>query len=427
MTAVLSYLTLEDVLELARTCRAFRRLPKELQATKYNINPDLKGFFKDPKEFRSVQAQCNAVIVEGFARKFFARTTADQRLLDIYVVEDHYKTFRRYLKKEGYKLHSPDDDREWFRKKDAEKVRWTIVIESEAETVVDNLFKWAMTTACLHLITWNKAYALFPYTTFVRKECYLVKELADDVADYCVRIEEKEHVRVKSISWKQKGISGNCDTLTRRRRIGDEYTWKIQLNTNGVVPSEIPDRVLECSAFNLAPKESEFSLDGGPAMRYEIRYDVWTHASLRYQYVTLKQCEDETKCDARCIRPYCHRLTELSRRLDEGCLTSVMKLPSEKRPEGLQRFNKGKFTSAEMMDSVTKSGTWEYCDDEAMDFLEGTFMEQCEADVSAERPWGEGRSRKRKWEIEDWSRDAALNLKNGLRALAMGAVVGCYF
>jgi hypothetical protein len=117
MTAVLSYLAFEDVSQLACTCRAFRRLPQELRATKYNINPDLKGFFKDPKEFRSVQAQCNAVIVEGFARKFFARTTADQRLLDIYVVEDHHKTFRRYLKKEGYKLHLPDDDREWFQKR----------------------------------------------------------------------------------------------------------------------------------------------------------------------------------------------------------------------------------------------------------------------------------------------------------------------
>jgi hypothetical protein len=34
-----------------------------------------------------------------------------------------------------------------------------------------------------------------------------------------------------------------------------------------------------------------------------------------------------------------------------------------------------------------------------MDFLEGIFVEQCEADARAERPWGEGGSRKRKWEI----------------------------
>ncbi|KAH7092389.1 hypothetical protein FB567DRAFT_588672 [Paraphoma chrysanthemicola] len=215
MTAVLFHLGFEDIMHLSRTCRAFQGLAKELRVGNYNIDRELKGWFTDPKDFRSLQAQFGAVIVEYFARNFFTRTTAELDCLDIYLPRKHRKVFRAYLKKEGYGAHYGEDERDWFQKIDVEGNAWTVILDLDTKSVVENLFNWAMTTACMHLITWNKAYAIFPYTTFIRKECYMVKELSDSVGDYVTEI-EKEGIQVRSITWKQKGLSGNCDTLTRR-------------------------------------------------------------------------------------------------------------------------------------------------------------------------------------------------------------------
>ncbi|KAH7066427.1 hypothetical protein BKA63DRAFT_496255 [Paraphoma chrysanthemicola] len=231
MTAVLSHLGFEDIMHLSRTCRAFQGLAKELQVGNYNLDLELRGCVS------------------------------------------------RILKKEGYEAHYGEDERDWFQKIDVEGNAWTVILDLDTKSVVENLFNWAMTTACMYLITWNKAYAIFPYTTFIRRECYMVKELSDSVGDYVTEI-EKEGIQVRSISWKQKGLSGNCDTLTRRRRIGDKYSWIIHLDTTGIVPSTVPDEVIEYAAFNLAAVDSEFILDGGPAMRYENRFDVWKHGAM---------------------------------------------------------------------------------------------------------------------------------------------------
>ncbi|KAF2024055.1 hypothetical protein EK21DRAFT_118160 [Setomelanomma holmii] len=230
LTATLSFLEIGDVLALTPTCRALRGLPHELLSTNFDINRSLKKCFSRPKEFRSIQTEHDAVIVKGFARNFFARRITAERCVDIYVPDPHFPgpTLRKYLEEEGYYDHRwPQDDRDWFEMIDKNGRQWGIVIDwgmAPETTVAGNIFRWAKTTACLHFITWNRAYAIFLYTTFIRSEfnlVYMSKRIDDYILDLYT-----EGIQIKSIHRRQAGIAGDCDTLTRRRRFRDKYTWK---------------------------------------------------------------------------------------------------------------------------------------------------------------------------------------------------------
>lgn len=63
---LLDHLNPGAIAGLTCTCKAFGCLWPMLMASDYNINYKLRHFFKDPREFRSIQGECGALLEDCF-------------------------------------------------------------------------------------------------------------------------------------------------------------------------------------------------------------------------------------------------------------------------------------------------------------------------------------------------------------------------
>ena len=107
-----------------------------------------------------------------------------------------------------------------------------------------------LTTAGLNIIAWNKACAIFARETFLDNKSFMLKEAESDNPSY----NEVLHSLYKR-GWSLDDVTRDevsQNTGTRHlRRLGDSYTWQIQLPEQDVVRSQCPDSVLECSSFRI--------------------------------------------------------------------------------------------------------------------------------------------------------------------------------
>lgn len=67
-----------------------------------------------------------------------------------------------------------------FRKPQAEYDGLTVCVFDSMNSPLWKLLDAASSTATLNFITWNRAYSLFPRTSFIDKECYVLQNLAAD-------------------------------------------------------------------------------------------------------------------------------------------------------------------------------------------------------------------------------------------------------
>lgn len=127
------------------------------------------------------------------------------------------------------------------------------------------ILRGVYSTALMNVITWNKAYCLFPKTTFLGEETYpLIGQQKERYVPLHAKLESRgwpwttqspfwEHGR----SWTE---TKDCWLGTREargdtsywwRRIGDKRSWVIPLATDGINTLEIPDSVIDFSEFRL--------------------------------------------------------------------------------------------------------------------------------------------------------------------------------
>jgi hypothetical protein len=215
-----------------------------MKSTASNINTALSKLVTNPREFRSHQAACNALLYSEFARCFFARTTHCTNLcISCGVANDNgesaqaYASFRAYLYQEGY-LHKRDadgDDEPWTTKAAASGEVMCIYI-SDTTTPVTEAFSQA-TTAGLNVISWSKAMSFFPYDTLVNKRCFMLQDV-DDVVD-----PDEKPVSENVVAFSQAGLK----TKAMSRKVPQHLTaltWVVELGTGDVTPSAVPDIVL---------------------------------------------------------------------------------------------------------------------------------------------------------------------------------------
>jgi hypothetical protein len=186
-----------DIIVLGKTSKDIRA--NDLGS--FNINAKLKRFFKDPRGFRSIQAQCDALICNDFARRFF--TGAQWPLLSTYVFKS-FDILKDYLEAEGYKVlqnhnNPPMNNNAYTRVVQYQKVTTqgstTLIFVHSAPTLpaIYSLLIKAMTTSNLAFITWNKAYSLASLTTLVKKEAYLLGEVSEAISPGLM-VHEKEGI-----------------------------------------------------------------------------------------------------------------------------------------------------------------------------------------------------------------------------------------
>ncbi len=109
------------------------------------------------------------------------------------------------------------------------------------------IFDLMPTTVVTDIVSWNKAYSLFPLSTHVQRKGYLLKELEDYITspEYT-----QQGWKLEELRWPEEKRLNH--PIKHTRRVGDRFTWTIPLNTEGVTGSKTPDYVLEHACFGMS-------------------------------------------------------------------------------------------------------------------------------------------------------------------------------
>ncbi|KAJ4343410.1 hypothetical protein N0V95_006672 [Ascochyta clinopodiicola] len=386
---MLPHLGVAEVMALTRTCKGFGQLLHVLRATAWNIDYQLKKFFGNPKEFRSVLGKSEGVIAGSFARRFFSRCNITRDSIDIYVGDQDELVC--YLKDDGYQC--VDGSLVSFSKPVAKGENLLVTFTRCSHSVFEHLFGEVITTADLNFISWNKAYSLLPYSTFVERESFLLTCLDDELGDYLKMLGD-EGLKTKSVSWDQRRVPyrgvrahyKDSDTTTRHRRIGDKFSWVLTLDVEGVQASCTPDAVIETTTFRLYRPWTY--TETWQVANYTLDFDSnIRHPVLKYQYVTLADDTLDEEGDLLVndldqrerTSHYARRCEQLKYRLDELTLIELTKIPSAERPPRFETISEEdqEFCVGTMTRGKFKlPATWTFYDDEVIAFLDKAWSEQ---------------------------------------------------
>ena len=117
---------------------------------------------------------------------------------------------------------------------------------------IQSILKCCSFTGAVNFMSWNNAYSIYPFSTFVQYKGYkLVGGRYQVVRDKLVYISLKMNSLPKGnfqglIRLQEHPIK---HPIRNYRRVGDEFTWTIPFDTKNVQWSEIPDQVLEYQSF----------------------------------------------------------------------------------------------------------------------------------------------------------------------------------
>ena len=132
----------------------------------------------------------------------------------------------------------------------------------------------AWSTAGVNFITWNKAYSMFPFTTFIQHQYFKLR--AQSISAF-PNVFKPLRENLEDRGFKPAEATGI--TLSPRygsRVPGDKYTWCIPLDIAGIQPSQTPNYVIENSQFHV--------LYYPPNKRYYLTANVFSAKILRYKF-----------------------------------------------------------------------------------------------------------------------------------------------
>lgn len=354
------HLELQDIFALKRTTKSFTWIFNSFYKRRWSVNRHLQRFVTNPVGLRSQLARHNAIISRGFALQFFADALWEDIHLDIYVKYDDEELclskqgIEVYLcEYEGYESLETRDLNNQLAKESslstdpssgpstdslAQKRRVYIrsntctgfssqinIIHTDLPPAL-HLLTYYCTTAAANLITWNKAYCIFPDSTFIHKTSYQLNFAVDDInGAYLTKYRRRGWMTLQT-QWKEYERSNSSVPSSGRlsRHIGDSMTWKISLDTTGVAPSSIPDHVLEQSHFSIRKREDR-TLPGNNGSHYEIHAKEFVSYVLRHTYIADSLIGKDFWCDF--VGP----------RLDELTRLQFLGVAPEKRPGWLQQ------------------------------------------------------------------------------------------
>jgi hypothetical protein len=246
-------------------------------------------------------------------------------------------------------------------------------LEVQIYSLTRNPLLWQLTmhpsTSTVGFITWNRAYCLFPRNTFIEKEGFLLQNLdcEDWGEEYRATLCDLSKV---GINTKGLPLSEKQDVqVTMHRRIGDKYTWMIDLDTS-LLPQgcldHVPNAVIEATTFRVRPCEDVGNI--GPIPRYEMaNLTSFEHPILRHLYLVL---EDKTKAgDSK--TEYGYQITKLKQQFDNLTRLEILKLSDDERPNDYRQFvDRGgvqdKHPSTFTWGQLTVPECWTYFDDDLL-------------------------------------------------------------
>lgn len=133
----------------------------------------------------------------------------------------------------------------------------------------------------VNIITWNKAYSVYPTSTFVRHKTFLLKMLDRRFGGLLAKYRRRGW-DVRDVLWEEDKLDTRFRLeMSKTRRVGDSSTWILPLDTTGVTPSAVPDSVIEYSQFNLWPDNEDEEM---VTKFYRVDCKVFYTHVLKYKY-----------------------------------------------------------------------------------------------------------------------------------------------
>ena len=286
------YLDIQDIVNLTRTCKALESLYRRLLSTQWNIEKQLGRIFRNPRLFRNLLlGQCNALIYGSFALQFFQRAECATTDLDIYIHESRDDVSHLYLTvNEGYKLleerqaglpHRSDivSKRIYSRADDqpSPMVRVLITDTNPATALLRDVYL----TATVNIITYNKAYAMFPRSAFVKKQAFILKAM-DTHFGRVLR-------NYKTSGWtSQRLLESHLnkrakERLERDRWVGDKKYWTITLEPAVDIMQSPAPSVIECCNFRVERWNAHHTSSIETMHTLEIRCWAFRHPTLLHE------------------------------------------------------------------------------------------------------------------------------------------------
>jgi hypothetical protein len=183
-----------------------------------------------------------------------------------------------------------------------------------------------------------------------------------------LKIYERYGFKIKGIHWDAHATNPpkSVKVLDSIRRIGDEHTWSIDLDTTGVTPSTVPDAVLESTTFQLELNES------GPTTRYRVAAATFlTHPVLKYRHTTAGNAEDVYQD----LPAYCRAMRDLDHRLHDATVIEMIKVGHADRPRVFDNLVNRLVRAHKLRGRFVLPDTWKYYDDELLRHLGKAWKE----------------------------------------------------
>ena len=281
--SLMGALDTKSLVSLSNTSRGLR---SQVQFCEWNINTRLTPFVVDPQAFRSILGASEALIYGDFATEFFSRTTS--KTLAIMAKATKADPVQAYLGTQGYELAGEERVRlgsvTRFRRGEL-----FIILRKTRLIPIQAILSRTPTTQAMNFIAWNKAYSVFPKTTFLDHEVLPLKGADKDV--------RAEIARCGEFGWCLGVNASPHQELSRtHRRIGDSRTWKMDLDTLRVTQPGTPTAVLEYSSFGI--QQPTVSLETTwyqleESLKYSISVKPLTSQVLKYRYTCSRQAPPE--------------------------------------------------------------------------------------------------------------------------------------
>ncbi|KAF3309014.1 hypothetical protein TWF173_011524 [Orbilia oligospora] len=308
----------KDCLNLTSTCKALREKKEQV----WDINAHMAHFLERPTEFRSLMATHGAVVSGSDALQFLSRERFENSDLDVYFEVGRLRGFKEHLEEvEGYAwvpyqwqsggIEEAMVDR-IFDTKDFQKLEQAgrlskgsnlgylaryemktlegvfLFQKGKAEDQSLRQVQLIVThgppmyailsdfyaTHLFNVYDYKGAYSIFPRGTFVERRGYKTQAMTAKVVRCCGKYAQRGYDILDYAEWDEKstgeGRFGDVvlevkddREIRRSRRVGDRFSWCLNLDTTGVdVPEHPPSSLLEYATFGMGYNDKRRNMYG---------------------------------------------------------------------------------------------------------------------------------------------------------------------
>jgi hypothetical protein len=147
-------------------------------------------------------------------------------------------------------------------------------------------------TSYVNFITWERAYSVFGYQTFFKKITYPLHHIENipnltEFLQGCQKMGFELAAMDLSDHHPIKTTESHKRSLQTKRRVGDERTWIVPLNTTDITPSPYPSHLLEYACFKVNTLDSmnRWNHYERTFNHYKLYAQQIKQHSLRYTYI----------------------------------------------------------------------------------------------------------------------------------------------